>query len=131
MRENKEIILVGRETREAVEQAIARGGIEECQRLGLNIDEIRPAHPNEIVIFEHYEQDDGLGTIGRKREIKVDPYQEAKDWLDAMCIVCLPIWMEQLRTFGIKDSAYWQMMTEERNEKRRRVNPSLSSLNPY
>jgi len=129
MRENKEIILVGRETREAVEEAIARGGIEECQRLGLNVDTIKAPEPNEIVIFEHYEQDDGLGTIGRKRE--VGRYEEARNWLDAITIICLPIWMEQLRTFGIKDSAYWQMMTEERNEKRRRVNPSLSSLNPY
>lgn len=114
MRENKEIILVGRETREAVEQAIAVGGIEECQRLGLNIDEIRPAHPNEIVketiVFENK-----------------SGYENAKEWLDAVTIVCLPIWLKQmidlklehLKSLKIDESGRWLGVAEERNVQRK------------
>lgn len=114
----REIILNSQEIREGVEQAYREGGIEECQRRGFNVDEVRPAHPNEVVVFEHYEIDDGLGTIGTKREVKVNPYKEAKTLLDAIMTFALPLWIEQLRTLGVRDSFYWQMVQNERETKR-------------
>jgi len=113
----REVILNSEEIREGVEQAYREGGIEECQRKGFNVDEVRPAHPNEVVVFEHYVVDDGLGTIEKKREIGVNPYGKARILLDALTIFALPLWIEQLRTLGIKDSGYWQMVFKERNER--------------
>lgn len=103
MKENKEIILVGKETRQAIKRAIEVGGIEEAQRLGLNVDTIKEPDPFEIVVYDGEEE---------------SKFKEAREWLDAMCLICLPIWMEQLRTFGIKDSNYWMMVRNEREAKK-------------
>lgn len=100
MEKGKEVILNSPETREMVRGAVAEGGIKEAQRQGFNVDTIKEPDPFEIVVYEN----EGL--------------ENAREWLDAMCLICLPIWMEQLRTFGIKDSNYWMMVRNEREAKK-------------
>jgi len=67
-----------------------------------------------------------LGTIETKREIRVNPYREAKEWLDALTVVCQPIWirqmlklkLEHLRRLKLDSSGRWLGTFEEREAKR-------------
>lgn len=102
----REIILTSPETREIAREAISHGGIEEAQRRGIHIDEIRFPHPNEVVLFDN----------DKNEKSKLE---EAREWLEAMMIVAYPIWVYQLRTLGVHDAALWQELSRERNERTR------------
>ena len=99
----KEIVLCGKETREAVREAIEVGGIEEARRQGLNVDTIKTPEPNEIVEeFVIYENE----------------YQTARIVLDAITAICLSDWLEQLRKLNINDSLTWRFAQQERQAKK-------------
>jgi len=107
----KEVILNAKEIKEGVEQAYRTGGIEECQRRGFNVHEVRPAHPNEIVketiIYDGEEE---------------DKYSRARTLVNALTAFALPLWIDQLRILGVRDSGYYLLVQKERDAKRRRTN---------
>ena len=66
---------------------------------------------NEQVLFEMAEEND------EKFIIYENNYQTAREVLDAITVICLPIWLEQLRELGVNDSLTWKFVQQERQER--------------